>query len=218
MKGKAFLVALSFSMILWLNNFSARGENTIYVYLNDKKGVLAFTNVPTERGFRPYFFSSRRRTRVHRVDRSRLIERIEEIIQRVSWEERVEPALVKAVVKVESDFDPYAISPKGALGLMQLMEDTSLRMVVTNRLDPEQNIRGGVRYLKYLLRLFQGDLALALAAYNLGENRVKKKGEIPEVQETRRFVTRVLRYLQKYRKDALEEKTHNGGWRWRNTR
>ncbi len=104
----------------------------------------------------------------------------------------VDPALVHAIVKVESDFNPYALSRKGAMGLMQLMPQTAVDMNVTNTFNPQDNVDGGVRYLRYLIDRYEGNLALALAAYNSGETAVKKWGTIPPFPETQNYVQRIL--------------------------
>lgn len=105
----------------------------------------------------------------------------------------VDPALVHAIVKVESDFNPYAMSRKGAMGLMQLMPQTALDMNVRNSFNPGENIDGGVKYLRYLLDRYEGNLPLALAAYNSGETAVKKWGTIPPFPETKNYVQRILK-------------------------
>jgi hypothetical protein len=104
----------------------------------------------------------------------------------------LDPALVLAVVAVESGFRPEAVSPKGAEGLMQLMPATADSLGVRDALDPEQNLDAGVRHLGSLLTLYGGDLALALAAYNAGEGAVARHGGIPPYKETRAYVKRVL--------------------------
>jgi soluble lytic murein transglycosylase-like protein len=112
----------------------------------------------------------------------------------------VPAALIRAVISAESSFNPYALSATGAVGLMQLMPDTAARYGVTNRLDPSQNILGGARYLKDLLRLFGNNMSLTLAAYNAGEGAVMKHGRrIPPYPETVAYVPKVLGYYKKYR-------------------
>jgi hypothetical protein len=105
----------------------------------------------------------------------------------------VDPALVHAIVKVESDFNPYALSRKGAMGLMQLMPQTAIDMNVQNIFNPHENVDGGVRYLRYLIDRYDGNLTLALAAYNAGETAIKKWGTVPPYPETQNYVSRILK-------------------------
>ena len=107
--------------------------------------------------------------------------------------------LVRAVIRVESDFDPRAVSPANARGLMQLIPETAERMMVTDIFDARQNIFGGVRYLRVLANLFNGDLQLTIAAYNAGENAVIKHGGIPPYPETVEYVKRVLSEYRYFR-------------------
>jgi soluble lytic murein transglycosylase-like protein len=111
----------------------------------------------------------------------------------------VDPALIHAVISAESGYNARAQSPKGAVGLMQLMPDTARRYRVSDRLDPAQNIHGGARYLADLLQMFNNDLSLTLAAYNAGEKAVMKYGNrIPPYPETAAYVPRVLAYYRRY--------------------
>jgi soluble lytic murein transglycosylase-like protein len=107
--------------------------------------------------------------------------------------------LVRAVIRVESDFDPRAVSPKNARGLMQMIPATAERMMVTDSFDPRENIFGGTRYLRVLANLFNGDIELTIAAYNAGEGAVMRYGGIPPYAETQDYVTRVLSYYRQYR-------------------
>jgi soluble lytic murein transglycosylase-like protein len=109
--------------------------------------------------------------------------------------------LVRAVIKVESDYDPRAISRVGAQGLMQLMPETAQRMQVRDSMDPRENIMGGVRYLRVLANMFNGDLQLTVAGYNAGENAVVKHGGIPPYDETEDYVVKVLTYYRRYREN-----------------
>jgi soluble lytic murein transglycosylase-like protein len=120
-------------------------------------------------------------------------------IRRAATLYQIPEALVRAVIKVESDFDPRAVSPANARGLMQLIPETAERMMVTDILDPRQNVFGGVRYLRVLANLFNGDLALTIAAYNAGENAVIRHGGIPPYEETQVYVGKVLSYYRQYR-------------------
>ena len=111
---------------------------------------------------------------------------------------RLDPALLRAVIKTESDFRPDAISRKGAVGLMQLTPETAATLRVGDLHDPIQNIGGGAKQLRHLLNLYDGDLSLTLAAYNAGVHRVKG-GRIPRIRETRLYVRKVLKYYERYR-------------------
>jgi hypothetical protein len=116
-----------------------------------------------------------------------------EIINSACYRHGVDPALVHALVKVESDFNPYALSRRGAMGLMQLMPQTAVDLKVRNVFSPDENIDGGVKYLRYLLDRYEGNLSLALAAYNSGETAVQKWGTIPPFRETQDYVQRILK-------------------------
>ncbi len=116
-----------------------------------------------------------------------------EIINSACYRHGVDPALVHALVKVESDFNPRALSRKGAIGLMQLMPQTAIDLNVRNVFSPDENIDGGVKYLRYLLDRYEGNLSLALAAYNSGETAVQKWGTVPPFRETQDYVQRILK-------------------------
>ncbi|HOC44503.1 MAG TPA: lytic transglycosylase domain-containing protein [Thermoanaerobaculales bacterium] len=115
-----------------------------------------------------------------------------ELVQRLSTENGLDPKLVDAVVRVESGYNPSAVSHKGALGLMQLMPDTARRLEVDNPFDPEQNVQGGIRELDRLIERYSGNLQLALAAYNAGEGAVERHRGIPPFRETRDYVAMVM--------------------------
>jgi soluble lytic murein transglycosylase-like protein len=117
---------------------------------------------------------------------------IVDLVKKIASGYRVEPQLVLAIMKAESNFDTAAVSPKNAKGLMQLMPDTAARFGVKDVFDPKQNIRGGVAYLRWLLAYFEGDLTLVAAAYNAGEGTVERYKGVPPYLETRSYVSRVV--------------------------
>lgn len=129
---------------------------------------------------------------------------IQELVVQVAQRHRVDPALALAVAKAESNFDHQAVSPKGAMGVMQLMPQTAKGLGVTNPFDPQQNIDGGIRYLRQLIEQFGGNLTLAVAAYNAGPNAVRRYGGVPPYPETQTFVRRVLAYWQEFRQKLTE--------------
>lgn len=123
---------------------------------------------------------------------------LEDLIASIAQSNNLEPSLVKAIVSAESNFNPKAVSSKGAIGLMQLMPDTARGLGVINPFNPEDNLTGGVAYLKQLLSQFGGDVPLALAAYNAGPGAVKQHGGIPPYGETQNFVNKVLSLKKQY--------------------
>jgi len=116
----------------------------------------------------------------------------DEIVVSVAQEHRVPAELVHSIIKAESDYDTWAISSKGALGLMQLMPVTATQYKVMNVFDPRQNIQGGVKYLVDLIKLYDGDTQHVLAAYNAGQEAIKKYGGIPPYRETRNYIKKVM--------------------------
>lgn len=123
----------------------------------------------------------------------------EDAVQQAATKYALEPALVKAVIRAESNFDPRAVSPKGAMGLMQLMPDTARMHDVRDAFDPSQNIGGGTRHLRYLMDRYKNDLDLVLSAYNAGTKPVDLVRGIPRIEETRNYVRRVRFFQAAYR-------------------
>ncbi len=121
--------------------------------------------------------------------------RVARMVRRLAPEYRLNPNLVLAVIEAESNFNPRARSPKNAQGLMQLIPETAERFGVGDVWDPEQNVRGGMAYLRWLMRYFDGDLELVLAAYNAGEGAVERHGGIPPYAETQAYVRRIISRL-----------------------
>jgi len=129
----------------------------------------------------PYFLRSKPFTQ----------EEIDKAIDQAATKHNVDPNLVRSVIKVESNFNPNAVSNKGAMGLMQLMPQTARQLNVTNPFDPEQNVDAGVRHLKQLMESFGGDVKLGLAAYNAGQGAVARSNGVPHFTETRNYVKRI---------------------------
>ncbi len=176
----------------------------------DKNGVISITNSKSQA-------SQPRRRQAESTQRSHApdvgpseavmpsdesparLTRYDEHIRDAATLYRLPEAYLRAVMQVESNYDPRAVSPAGAVGLMQLMPFTAERMMVSDIFDPRQNIMGGARYLRILANMFNGDIHLATAAYNAGENAVIRYGGIPPYEETQAYVVKVLEKYEKYR-------------------
>lgn len=163
----------------------------------DARGRLVRAVVVTRRA------SNTKSEPITRVDAAK----VPEVVEAIAKQYDVDPLLVHSVIETESNYNPYAVSPKGAQGLMQLMPATAKRFGVRNSFDVKENIEGGVRYLKYLGTLFPDDPRLAIAAYNAGEGAVWKYGNnIPPYRETEQYVQRVGQKYGKARKAAQQKK------------
>ncbi len=181
---------------------SDAGHADIYKTV-DKNGVISFTNTPSHKSSS---LVARERPKASKLpafmpgDASpERFARYDTWIRQAATLYQIPEELVRAVIKVESDFDPRAVSQANARGLMQLVPQTAERMMVTDVFDPRQNIFGGVRYLRVLANLFNGDLELTIAAYNAGENAVMRSGGIPPYAETVDYVARVVTWYRYYR-------------------
>ena len=166
----------------------------LYTFI-DEEGNTYYTNIPGEGRMRVPL-PVKKAISEPLFKHSQNGEAYEPMIVTASQRYSVDPNLVRAVIKAESNFNHRAVSPKGALGLMQLMPETAHKMTVTNPFNPEENIQGGVRYLSELLHLFNWNLPLALAAYNAGPERVIGRNEIPLFEETRNYIQRVMAYYK----------------------
>lgn len=178
----------------------------IYKYV-DNEGVVHFTNVPTHEKFKLILKEEiREKEKKEEGSLERQVhfspnfpsEKYDRVIWQAAKKNGVNYALIKAVIKAESNFNHLAISKVGAKGLMQLMPGTAYAFQVPDSFHPEKNIEGGVRYLRYLLDLFHGNLYFVLAAYNAGERAVFRYRGVPPYPETRRFIQKVLQYFQHY--------------------
>ena len=139
--------------------------------------------------------------------------RYDQVIREAAGYYQLPEAFIRAIMKVESDFDPTALSVAGAQGLMQLMPETATHMLVTDAWDPRENVFGGCRYLRVLANMFNGDLDLTIAAYNAGEGSVIRAGGIPNIPETQDYVVKVKSWYRRYRAvtDPLEASVGSPG-------
>jgi len=188
---KIFVVSAIFILIATVLSVHA----DIYMYIDDN-GVMHFTNAPTsnEHDYKVYIKERTSiSTKFHSTDK------YDGFISDASREFDVDSRLLKAMIKAESDFDPRAISRKGAMGLMQIMPENFKMLKLKNPFDPWQNIRAGAQYFKKLYERFNGKLALSLAAYNAGPTAVDRYRSIPPYQETEEYVHRVLRYYRTFK-------------------
>lgn len=198
------LTSLILAALLTCGLTQLASADTIYSF-TDEYGVVHFSNVPADERYVPFTANEAavrkpppiaNRGRPAASSKAQYGAEIEEIARTYA----LEGALIHAVVSAESAYNARAVSKKGAAGLMQLMPETAQRYGVTDRFDPVQNLHGGARYLSDLLKMFSGNMSLALAAYNAGENNVVKYGnQIPPFQETRNYVPKVLSLYNKYR-------------------
>ena len=172
----------------------------IYRY-EDSEGIVHFTDAPTDKRFKIFMRDLKKdkqlRSKLQFSAATNPAE-YESIIKTCAGKYGVSPSLIKAVIQAESGYNPKAVSRAGASGLMQLMPGTARSLKVSNSFDPKDNVEGGVKYLRFLLDTFRGDVSLALAAYNAGLNKVAKFGGIPPYTETQNYVNRVLSYMQSY--------------------
>lgn len=172
----------------------------------EKSGVMNFTNAPV--GNNCHAYSLNQSVRFQATMQATMgsgptdSTTYDQDICRIGRRYQVEPQLIKAIIQAESDFDHRAVSPKGALGLMQLMPGTARELNVVNPLNPRENIDGGTRYLRQILDSFNGNLTLSLAAYNAGPGLVARTGAVPDIAETQHYVTKVIRQYKEYKRQT----------------
>jgi len=165
----------------------------IYMYI-DTLGVVHFTNVPTSSKYKLYIKEKLKKS-FSRIS----TKKYDDMIMKAHKKYGVEFSLIKAVIKVESDFNPEAVSKKGAKGLMQIMPDNFKSLAVKDPFNPYQNIMAGAFYLQQLLKRYEDKLHLALAAYNAGPEAVDKYKKIPPYKETQNYVKEVMKTYSRYK-------------------
>jgi soluble lytic murein transglycosylase-like protein len=187
------IVFLGISLFLITAFSSAHAD--IFMYI-DESGVMHFTNTPTsnEHEYKIYIKEKAAVSRNFYTTN-----KYDHFISNASEQTGVDSRLIKAMIKAESDFDPRAVSRKGAMGLMQIMPENFKMLALENPFDPWQNIRAGAQYFQQLYKRFKGQLALSLAAYNAGPTAVDRYKRIPPYQETEEYVRRVLRYYRTFK-------------------
>ena len=158
-------------------------------------GLLSSTNIPTAQPVETINRKVRYHSGVTNLEHERAV-------IRAAQQHHVQPALLLAVMKAESSFNPTVVSKAGAVGLMQLIPETAIRHGVRNLYDTNENVIGGAKHLRYLLDRFHGNIRLALAAYNAGERKVDRYGQIPPYKETQDYVKKVLLYYRSYKKEG----------------
>jgi soluble lytic murein transglycosylase-like protein len=191
---KFFLPVIAVTLIfIWITAGTVCAD--IYKHV-DSEGVLHLTNMPSDPNIK-YVMIMREKRILFQPNLD--VTKYDYIISRAADKFKLDSALIKAIIKAESNFNHKAVSPVGAQGLMQLMPKTASALNVDDSFHPEKNIEGGARYLRYLLNTYKGDLSLALAAYNAGEKAVAKYNyNIPPYRETQNYVRRVLSFYKSF--------------------
>lgn len=193
---KSFYLAIT-ALIFYVASASVVHAE-MYSYI-DESGTIHFSNAPTAT-----HFNSRNHAKYLRKYKKQTDKRAYELyIRESSKKYQLDPFLVKAVIEAESNFDCYAVSYRGAKGLMQLMPGTAGDMKVKNAFNARQNIEGGCRYLRRMLNMFNGNITLAVAAYNAGPSKVKRYNNVPPYSETRNYVKTVLSRYKHYKMQKI---------------
>ena len=192
--GSARFLSCAVVILMATSAPSVLADAQVYGYVGPT-GLASLTNVPTD----VRVTAVRRKARYH----SGVADlELEQAVSRAAQQHHIQPALLLAVMKAESAFNPTAVSRAGAVGLMQLIPETAIRHGVRNLYDANDNITGGAKHLRYLLDRFHGNIRFALAAYNAGERKVDRYGQIPPYKETQDYVKKVLVYYRSYKKEG----------------
>jgi soluble lytic murein transglycosylase-like protein len=212
-RAASFLACLAAAAAWLISATSLAGD--IYVYQASNGSRLITDHPRMEAGYRLVKVYSESRLWQQTGTRQRaaikpLPSSYDALIESTARQLSLDPMLIKSVMHAESAFDPKAVSHKGASGLMQLMPATAERYGVSRIFDPRQNVMGGARYLSYLLERFDGDLELALAGYNAGENAVDRSGGVPPYAETRNYIRKVMRLYRLYRNEGCLRPVDDG--------
>ncbi len=191
--GKRLLVLFVMSAIMTLSVPPLKAD--IYMYI-DKEGVIHFTNVPTSSATDYRVYIREKPNKIYKIYSNN---KYDNMIMEASRKHGISFPLLKAIIKTESDFNPRAVSKKGALGLMQIMPKNLKSLNIRDPFDPWENIMGGALYFKKMLNRFQGKISLSLAAYNAGPTAVAQYKTIPPYRETRRYVKKVMKHYYSYK-------------------
>ncbi len=199
----SYLVALVFVVGVLIPDPMQAG---VYTFSDAATGVVHLTNKPTDPRYAKMTRLSYMADSVapdKPVERRVDLDRYHALVEKAAREHQVDRALLSAVIMVESGFDPNAVSSRGAIGLMQLMPATAQRYGITDLYDPAQNIQAGAKYLRYLMKKFNNDISLTLAAYNAGEATIQRYGNrLPPYQETILYVPKVMDAYRRYQQDT----------------
>ncbi len=200
MAGFRLYCTFIFLVVLFIFGDGTSAFSDIYCY-TDENGVRHFSNTRRDTRYRAFLRPRSKKHPLNKINKTKT-KRYNDIIHLAAEKFQVDKSLIKAVIKAESDFDHRAVSCKGAQGLMQLMPETAQRLKITDPFDPKENVLGGTRYLSLLLKRFDDDKTLALAAYNAGPEVVESHRSVPPYKETTTFVKRVLAYYQAYNQES----------------
>ncbi len=194
---KCFILGLSFATLVPLAQAGTRVVSSV-VRIDGRTGRLTRQTIVSQSPAAPV------------IPSETPAQPLNDLIDSIALKNQVEAPLVHSVIQTESNYNPLAVSNKGAQGLMQLIPATARRFGVKNSFDMEENVEGGTRYLKYLITLFNGDYTRAVAAYNAGEAAVTKYGGVPPYKETQNYVAQVARHLEAHRRSFVPPPSRPG--------